>query len=153
MLAPKVGCALKCVLWAADSTPKQHPKASCCLWAMGLEMAFPVAIAADDQFVKFIKNVQKKCSRPMNVPKTICCNHMQPHACASGHPKALKALLNFSTFDPDPDRTPQILPPPWAPWVPCMFGPLCWPPVAEIGWQTYTCLGLLLACVGTVPCT
>ena len=78
LLAPKAGCALKCVLWAADSTlknstPKQHSKASCCLWAMGLEMANSVAIAADDKFIKFIKNVQKTCNRPMNAPKNIGC--------------------------------------------------------------------------------
>ena len=42
----------------------------------------------------------------MNAPKIICHNHMQPHACAGCHPKA---LLKFSTFDSDPDRTPQIL--------------------------------------------
>ena len=54
LLAPKAGCALKCVLWAADSTPKQHPKASSGLWSMGLEMANSVAIAADDKFIKFI---------------------------------------------------------------------------------------------------
>ena len=54
MLAPKVGCALKCVAWAGDPTPKQHPKASSGLWAMGLEMANSVAIAADDKFIKFI---------------------------------------------------------------------------------------------------
>ena len=36
----------------------------------------------------------------MNAPKIICCNHMQPHACASGHPKA---LLKFSTFDSESD--------------------------------------------------
>ena len=39
VLAPKVGCALKCTTWAGDPTPKQHPKASSGLWAMGLEMA------------------------------------------------------------------------------------------------------------------
>ena len=79
LLAPKAGCALKCVLWAADPTPKLHPQASCCLWAMGLEMAFSVAIAAaDDKFIKFITNVQKKINRPMNAPKIICHNHMQP---------------------------------------------------------------------------
>ena len=54
LLAPKAGCALKCVLWAADSTPKQHPKASSGLWSMGLEMANSVAIAADDKFIKFV---------------------------------------------------------------------------------------------------
>ena len=64
------------------------------------------AIAAGDKFIKFIKNVPKKCIRPMNAPKIICHNHMQPHACAGCHPKA---LLKFSTFDSDPDRTPQIL--------------------------------------------
>ena len=100
MLAPEVGCALKCAAWAGDPTPKQHPKASSGLWAMGLEMANSVAIAADDKFIKFIKNVQKKCNRPMNAPKIICCNHMQPHMLASGHPKA---LLNFSTFDSESD--------------------------------------------------
>ena len=31
----------------------------------------------------------------MNAPKIICHNHMQPHACAGCHPKA---LLKFSTF-------------------------------------------------------
>ena len=41
-----------------------------------------------------------------SAPKTIGSNQMQPHACASGHPNA---LLIFSTFGPDPDRTPQIL--------------------------------------------
>ena len=96
VLAPKVGCALKCAAWAGDPTPKKHPKANSGLWSMGLEMANSVAIATDDKFIKFIKNVQKKCNRPMNAPKIICCNHMQPHACASGHPKA---LLKFSTFD------------------------------------------------------
>ena len=99
MLAPKVGCALKCAAWAGDPTPKQHPKASSGLWAMGLEMANSVAIAADDKFIKFIKNVQKICNRPINAPKDVCCNYMQPHACAGGHPNT---LLKFSTFDSDP---------------------------------------------------
>ena len=62
MLAPEVGCALKCAAWAGDPTPKQHPKASSGLWAMGLEMANSVAIAADDKFIKFIKNVQKNAT-------------------------------------------------------------------------------------------
>ena len=84
------------VAWVGDPTPKQHPKASSGLWSMGLEMANSVAIAAGDKFIKFIKNVPKKCIRPMNAPKIICHNHMQPHACAGCHPKA---LLKFSTFD------------------------------------------------------
>ena len=63
---------------------------------MGLEMAKSVAIATDDKFMKFAKNVPKKSIRPMNAPKIICHNHMQPHACAGCHPKA---LLKFSTFD------------------------------------------------------
>ena len=62
VLAPEVGCALKCAAWAGDPTPKQHPKASSGLWAMGLEMANSVAIAADDKFIKFIKNVPKNPS-------------------------------------------------------------------------------------------
>ena len=82
MLDPKDGCALKCAAWTNDPTPKQHPKASSGLWAMGLEMAKSVAIAADDEFIQFIKNVPKKPIRPMNAPKVICHNHMQPHACA-----------------------------------------------------------------------
>ena len=49
MLAPEVGCALKCAAWVGDPTPKQHPKASSGLWAMGLEMANSVAIAAGDK--------------------------------------------------------------------------------------------------------
>ena len=73
---------------------------------MGLEMVFSVAIATDDKFIKFIKNMQKKSNRPMNAPKIICHNHMQPHACAGCHPKA---LLKFSTFDSDPGAVPQIL--------------------------------------------
>ena len=73
---------------------------------MGLEMANSVAIAAGDKFIKFIKTVPKKCIRPMNAPKIICHNHMQPHACAGCHPKA---LLKFSTFDSDPGAVPQIL--------------------------------------------
>ena len=79
VLAPKVGCALKCAAWTGDPTPKQHPKASSGLWSMGLEMANSVAIAAGDKFIKFIKNVPKKCIRPMNAPKsfaTTTCNHM-----------------------------------------------------------------------------
>ena len=67
---------------------------------MGLEMANSVAIAADDKFIELIKNMQKKCIRPMNAPKIICHNHMQPHACAGCHPKA---LLKFSTFDSESD--------------------------------------------------
>mgnify|MGYP007042564748 FL=1 len=106
VLAPKVGCALKCAAWAGDPTPKQHPKASSGLWAMGLEMANSVAIAADDKFIKFIKNVQKICNRPMNAPKNVHSNYMQPHACAGGHPNT---LLKFSTFDSDPGAVPQIL--------------------------------------------
>ena len=51
MLAPKVGCALKCAAWAGGPTPKKHPKASSGLWAMGPEMANPFAIAADDEFI------------------------------------------------------------------------------------------------------
>ena len=51
MLAPKVGCALKCAAWAGDPTPKQHPQASSGLWSMGLEMANSVAIAAGDKFI------------------------------------------------------------------------------------------------------
>ena len=54
VLAPKVGCALKCAAWAGDPTPKQHPKASSGLWSMGLEMANSVAIATDDKCIKFI---------------------------------------------------------------------------------------------------
>ena len=73
---------------------------------MGLEMSNSVAIAADDKFIKFIKNVQKTCNRPINAPKNICCNYMQPHACAGGHPNT---LLKFSTFDSDPGAVPQIL--------------------------------------------
>ena len=79
VLAPKVGCALKCAAWAGDPTPKQHPKASSGLWAMGLEMANSVAIAADDKFIKFIKNVQKNPSDQCMHPKsfaTTTCNHM-----------------------------------------------------------------------------
>ena len=45
---------------------------------MGLEMEKSVAIVADDEFVKFIKNMPKKSIRPMNAPKIICHNHMQP---------------------------------------------------------------------------
>ena len=104
VLAPKVGCALKCAAWAGDPTPKQHPKASSGLWSMGLEMSNSVAIAADGKFIKFIKNVQKICNRPINAPKNVYCNYMQPHACAGGHPNT---LLKFSTFDSDPDRTPH----------------------------------------------
>ena len=74
LLAPKAGCALKCVLWAADSTPKQHPKASSGLWSMGLEMANSVAIAADDKFIKFIKNVQK-IARPDGHVSTFHSSH------------------------------------------------------------------------------
>ena len=54
MLAPEVGCALKCAAWVGDPTPKQHPKANSDLWAMGLELAKSVAIAANDKFSKFI---------------------------------------------------------------------------------------------------
>ena len=54
VLAPKVGCALKCAAWTGDPTPKQHPKASSGLWSMGLEMSNSVAIAADDKFIKFV---------------------------------------------------------------------------------------------------
>ena len=54
VLAPKVGCALKCAAWTGDPTPKQHPKASSGLWSMGLEMANSVAIAVGDRFIKFI---------------------------------------------------------------------------------------------------
>ena len=62
MPAPKVGCALKYVAWAGDPTPKQHPKASSSLWAMGLEMANSVAIATDGGFVGSIKNVQENAT-------------------------------------------------------------------------------------------
>ena len=133
LLAPKAGCALKCVLWAADSTPKQHPKASSGLWSMGLEMSNSVAIAADDKFIKFNKNMQKKCNRPMNAPKIICYNHMQPHMLASGHPKA---LLKFSTFDSDPDRTLQILTASMGPMGLRHFWPFVLAPSGR-GWQTH----------------
>ena len=60
VLAPKVGCALKCAAWAGDPTPKQHPKASSGLWPMGLEMSNSVAIAADDEFIEVVKKMCKK---------------------------------------------------------------------------------------------
>ena len=62
MLAPKVGCALKCAAWAGDPTPKQHPKANSGLWSMGLEMANSVAIATDDKLIKFIKMCKKNAT-------------------------------------------------------------------------------------------
>ena len=115
---------------------------------MGLEMANSVAIAADDKFIKFIKNMQKKCIRPMNAPKIICHNHMQPHACAGCHPKA---LLKFSTFASESDSCASELDGPHGPHglEACLalhVGPQ-WPELAN------TCWGLLSACVGTVPCT
>ena len=76
---------------------------------------------------------------------------MQPHACTGGHPNT---LLKFSTFDSDPGAVPQILE--------AAMGPMglrhVWPFVlAPSGrsWQKQanTCLGLLLAHVGTWPCT
>ena len=146
--APKVGCALKYVAWASDPTRKQHPKANSGPWPMGLEMANSVAIAAGDKFIKFIKNVPKKCIRPMNAPKIICHNHMQPHACAGCHPKA---LLKFSTFDSESGSCGSELGGPHGPHglEACLalhVGPQ-WPELAN------TCWGLLSACVGTVPCT
>ena len=72
------------------------------------------------------------------------------HHNAGCHPKA---LLKFLIFGPNPDRTPRI---PAAAMGPmglhheaCLaicVGPQ-WPELAN------TCLGLLPACVGTVPCT
>ena len=85
----------------------------------------------------------------MNEPKIVCHNHMQPHACAGCHPKA---LLKFSTFDSESASCACLK-------ISRLHGPhgleaclaLCvgpqWPELAN------TCLGLLPACVGTVPCT
>ena len=148
VLAPKVGCALKCAAWAGDPTPKQHPKASSGLWSMGLEMSNSVAIAAHDNFNKFIKNVQKICNRPINAPKNVYCNYMQPHACAGGHPNT---LLKFSTFASESGSCASELgghcgPHGLGACLALCVGPQ-WPELAN------TCLGLLPACVGTVPCT
>ena len=100
--------------------------------------------------------MQKKCNRPMNAPKIICHNHMQPHACAGCHPKA---LLKFSTFDLDPGAVPQTLGADMSGphgleacfnvWPFNCVGPQ-WP---ELAYLANTCWGLLSACVGTVPCT
>ena len=133
MLAPKVGCALKCAAWVGDPTQKQHPKANRGPWAMGLEMAFPVAIAADDKFIKFIKNVQKKIIRPMNAPKIICHNHMQPHACAGCHPKA---LLKFSTFASESASCASKLAAPMGPMGLRHVWPFMLAPSGR-GWQTH----------------
>ena len=113
-----------------------------------LEMANSVAIAAGDKFIKFIKNVPKKCIRPMNAPKIICHNHMQPHACAGCHPKA---LLKFSTFASESGGCASELgglhgPHGLEACLALHVGPQ-WPELAN------TCWGLLSACVGTVPCT
>ena len=79
---------------------------------------------------------------------TTTCNHMHVPVAT---PRA-KALLKFLTFDSDPDRALQILT--------ASMGPMglrhVWPFVlAPSGrsWQTHACMGLLPACVGTVPCT
>ena len=84
----------------------------------------------------------------MNAPKIICCNHMQPHACASGHPKA---LLKFSTFDSESDSCDSESDGHCGPHGLGACLALCvgpqWPGLAN------TCLGLLPACVGTWPCT
>ena len=73
---------------------------------------------------------------------------MQPHACASGHPKA---LLKFSTFDSESDSCASESDGRHGPHgleacLALCVGPQ-WPELAN------TCLGLLPACVGTVPCT
>ena len=48
----------------------------------------------------------------MNAPKIICHNHMQPHACAGCHPKA---LLKFSTFASESDSCASELDSPHGP--------------------------------------
>ena len=88
------------------------------------------------------------CSRPMNAPKIICHNHMQPHACAGCHPKA---LLKFSTFASESAGCASELAASHGPHgleacLALCVGPQ-WPELAN------TCWGLLSACVGTVPCT
>ena len=92
--------------------------------------------------------MQKKCNQPMNAPKIIGCNHMQPHMLASGHPKA---LLKFSTFASESGSCASELGGHCGPHgleacLALCVGPQ-WPELAN------TCLGLLPACVGTVPCT
>ena len=84
----------------------------------------------------------------MNAPKIICHNHMQPHACAGCHPKA---LLKFLTFDSNPGGCASNLgglhgPHGLEACLALHVGPQ-WPGLAN------TCLGLLSACVGTVSCT
>ena len=84
----------------------------------------------------------------MNAPKTICHSHMQPHACAGCHPKA---LLKFSIFAPDcggcaSDCGGRHGPHGLEACLALHVGPQ-WPELAN------TCWGLLSACVGTAPCT
>ena len=84
----------------------------------------------------------------MNAPKTICCSCTQPPTCASGHPKA---LLKFSTFASESDSCASKSDDRHGPHgleacLALCVGPQ-WPELAN------TCLGLLPACVGTVPCT
>ena len=131
VLAPKVGCALKCAAWTGDPTLKQHPKASSGLWSMGLEMANSVAIAADDKFIQCIKKYAKK----MHPTNECTQNHLpQPHATTCMcwlPPQGAFEIFDFCL------RIRQlclrIRQPLWAPWAWGMFGPLCWPPVARVG--------------------
>ena len=80
---------------------------------------------------------------------TTCSNHMHV-LLAMLHPNT---LLNFSTFDSDPGAVPpQILE---AAMAPMGAGEACFATCVGPQWPEWanTCLGLLLACVGTRPCT
>ena len=87
----------------------------------------------------------------MNAPKTMCCNCMQPHACAGGHPNT---PLKFSTFASESASCASESAGHHGPHG-SVRGEAClalcvgpqWPELAN------TCWGLLSACVGTVPCT
>ena len=84
----------------------------------------------------------------MNAPKTICCNYMQPHACADGHPNP---LLTFLTFDSESGSCDSESGGRHGPH----RGEACFATCVGPQWPEWanTCLGLLLACVGTRPCT